>query len=89
MMLDVLCFSILFMSAVVLAGLWWEDEMSHKNKKNRLYVFGDYIALCYARDIDEAVYKFGRVYADANKDNVYLVWFNPYNVAVLHDYEGR
>lgn len=89
MMLDILCFSAIFMSSVVLAGLWWEDEMAKKTNKHHLYVYRDYIALCYARDIDEAVYKFGRVYEDASRDNIYMVWFNPYKVAVLHDYEGR
>ena len=89
MVLDILCFSAIFMATVVMAGLWWEDEVAKKTNKHRLYVYRDYIALCYARGLEEAIYKFGRVYEDASRDNVYLVWFNPYKVAVLTDYYGR
>lgn len=60
--------------------------MAKKKNKNRLYVYRDYIALCYARNTEEAIAKFRCVYDDADEDNVYMVWFTPYKVAVLHDW---
>lgn len=85
MMLDIACFIVYSAFCIGFLYLYRENSMAKKNK-NKLYVYRDYIALCYARNIEEAIAKFRCVYDDADEDTVYMVWFTPYKVAVLHDW---
>lgn len=89
MMLDIACFIVYSAFCIGFLYLYRENSMAKKKNKNKLYVYRDYVALCYARDVYEAIAKFKCVYDDVDESNVYKVWFTPFKVAVLHDVEGR
>lgn len=48
--------------------------------------FTDDVAITYAKDIDEAVLKFSRLYDDIQIGEIDEVYFNDYGIAILTDY---
>ncbi len=48
--------------------------------------FTDDVAICWASSIQEAIWKFRKLYTMASSKNVAEVSFNDYDIAILTDY---